>query len=120
VATSCACGDGLREPSAVRCGTRSELRRAHLTGQAGIAYFTQHEPVEILISVGVIGTVVLVCVPWSSPARLPPAAIPGAAGAGQRRRGRTRRLRVALPRPGLATGIVAGASSMRRVSNVAP
>jgi O-antigen ligase len=30
-----------------------------LTGQAGIAYFTHNEPVEILISVGIVGTVVL-------------------------------------------------------------
>jgi O-Antigen ligase len=30
-----------------------------LTGQAGTAYFTHNEPVEILISVGIIGTVVL-------------------------------------------------------------
>jgi O-antigen ligase len=30
-----------------------------LTGQAGIAYFTHNEPVEILISVGIVGAVVL-------------------------------------------------------------
>ncbi len=69
-----------------------------LTGQAGIAYFTHNEPVEILISVGVIGTVVLVLCAVIVVRAL-------AAGRGslartcarQRRRRRPRRLRVAFP-----------------------
>jgi hypothetical protein len=96
--------------------------RAHtLTGQAGIAFFTHNEPVEILISVGVIGTVVLVLcavvVARAVAGGLGSLAAPvlisvGAAGLVD--------FVWHFPALGLATGIVAGASGLRRVSNVAP
>ena len=90
-----------------------------LTGQAGIAYFTHNEPVEILISVGVIGTMVLVVcavvVIRALAAGRGPLAVPvlvsvGAAGLVD--------FVWHFPALGLATGIVAGASSSRRASNV--
>jgi O-Antigen ligase len=92
-----------------------------LTGQAGIAYFTHNEPVEILISVGVIGAVVLIgcaivvgralAVGRGSLAA-PLLASVGAAGLVD--------FVWHFPALGLATGIVAGASGLRRASNVAP
>jgi hypothetical protein len=92
-----------------------------LTGQAGIAYFTHNEPVEILISVGVVGTVVLVlCAVIVARAlaagrgslALPVLVSVGAAGLVD--------FVWHFPALGLATGIVAGASGLRRVGNVAP
>ncbi|HEY0871602.1 MAG TPA: O-antigen ligase family protein [Acidothermaceae bacterium] len=92
-----------------------------LTGQAGIAYFTHNEPVEILISVGVVGTVVLVLcavvVGRALAAGRGSLAVPvlvsvGAAGLVD--------FVWHFPALGLATGIVAGASGLRRGSNVAP
>jgi len=92
-----------------------------LTGQAGIAYFTHNEPVEILISVGVVGTVVLimcaVVVIRALAAGRGSLAVPvlvsvGAAGLVD--------FVWHFPALGIATGIVAGASSLRRASNVAP
>jgi hypothetical protein len=92
-----------------------------LTGQAGIAYFTHNEPVEILISVGVVGTLVLVLcavvVARALAAGRGPLAAPvlvsvGAAGLVD--------FVWHFPALGLATGIVAGASGLRRASNVAP
>jgi hypothetical protein len=92
-----------------------------LTGQAGIAFFTHNEPVEVLISVGVVGTVVLaLCaavVARAFAGGLGSLAVPMLVGVGA----------AGLvdfvwhfPAIGLATGIVAGASELRRVSNVAP
>jgi hypothetical protein len=92
-----------------------------LTGQAGIAYFTHNEPVEILISVGVVGTVVLVLsavviaralAAGRGSLALPVLVSVGAAGLVD--------FVWHFPALGLATGIVAGASSLRRVSSVAP
>jgi O-Antigen ligase len=92
-----------------------------LTGQAGIAYFTHNEPVEILISVGVIGTaVLLVCavvVARALAAGRGSLAVPvlvsvGAAGLVD--------FVWHFPALGLATGIVAGASGLRHIGNVAP
>jgi hypothetical protein len=92
-----------------------------LTGQAGIAYFTHNEPVEILISVGVIGTVVVVLcavvVIRALAAGRGSLAVPvlvsvGAAGLVD--------FVWHFPALGLAAGIVAGASGLRRASNVAP
>ena len=92
-----------------------------LTGQAGIAYFTHNEPVEILISIGVVGTVVLVgCAVVVARAlaagrgvlALPVLISVGAAGLVD--------FVWHFPALGLATGIVAGASGLRSVSNVAP
>jgi hypothetical protein len=91
-----------------------------LTGQAGIAYFTHNEPVEILISVGVVGTVVLVlCASVVASAlradrgslALPVLVSVGAAGLVD--------FGWHFPALGLATGMVAGASALRRVANVA-
>jgi hypothetical protein len=91
-----------------------------LTGQAGIAYFTHNEPVEILISVGVVGTLVLVLcavvVARALAAGRGPLAAPvlvsvGAAGLVD--------FVWHFPALGLATGIVAGASGLRRASSVA-
>lgn len=92
-----------------------------LTGQAGIAYFTHNEPVEILISVGVVGTVVLVvcavvvarALAGSRGSLAAPVLVSvGAAGLVD--------FVWHFPALGLAAGIVAGASSMRPASNVAP
>lgn len=92
-----------------------------LTGQAGIAYFTHNEPVEILISVGVVGTLVLalcaVVVARALAAGRGSLAVPvlvsvGAAGLVD--------FVWHFPALGLATGIVAGAGGLRRASNVAP
>jgi hypothetical protein len=92
-----------------------------LTGQAGIAYFTHNEPVEILISVGVIGAVVLVLcavvvvrvlAAGRGSLAVPVLASVGAAGLVD--------FVWHFPALGLATGIAAGASSLRRASNVAP
>jgi hypothetical protein len=92
-----------------------------LTGHAGIAYFTHNEPVEILISVGVVGTLVLVlCAVVVARAlaacqgslALPVLVSVGAAGLVD--------FVWHFPALGLATGIVAGASGLRRASNVAP
>jgi hypothetical protein len=92
-----------------------------LTGQAGIAYFTHNEPVEILISVGVIGTLVLVLcavvvvrvlAAGRGSLAAPVLASVGAAGLVD--------FVWHFPALGLATGVVAGASSLRRASNVAP
>ncbi|HEY5456811.1 MAG TPA: O-antigen ligase family protein [Acidothermaceae bacterium] len=90
-----------------------------LTGQAGIAYFTHNEPVEILISVGVIGTVVLVLcsvvVIRALAAGRGSLAVPvlvsvGAAGLVD--------FVWHFPALGLATGIVAGASNLRRAGGL--
>jgi O-Antigen ligase len=96
--------------------------RAHtLTGQAGIAFFTHNEPVEILISVGVVGTVVLVLcavlvlralASGRGSLAVPVLVSVGAAGLVD--------FVWHFPALGLATGIVAGASGLRRVGNVAP
>ena len=92
-----------------------------LTGQAGIAYFTHNEPVEILISIGVLGTVVLivcaVVVARALAAGRGSLAVPvlvsvGAAGLVD--------FVWHFPALGLATGIVAGASGLRRANSVAP
>lgn len=92
-----------------------------LTGQAGIAYFTHNEPVEILISVGVVGTVVLVLcavvvaralVAGHGALAVPVLVSVGAAGLVD--------FVWHFPALGLASGIVAGASGLRRASNVAP
>ena len=92
-----------------------------LTGQAGVAYFTHNEPVEILISIGVVGAVVLVvCAVVVTRAlaagrgslAVPVLACVGAAGLVD--------FVWHFPALGLATGIVAGASGLRRASNVAP
>ena len=92
-----------------------------LTGQAGIAYFTHNEPAEILISIGVVGAVVLVgCAVVVARAlaagrgslAVPVLASVGAAGLVD--------FVWHFPALGLATGIVAGASGLRRASNVAP
>ena len=92
-----------------------------LTGQAGIAYFTHNEPVEILISVGIVGTVVLLLCAMAVARALAPGrgalAVPvlvsvGAAGLVD--------FVWHFPAIGLAAGIVAGASGPRRVGNVAP
>ena len=92
-----------------------------LTGQAGIAYFTHNEPVEILISVGVVGAVVLAAgavvvaralVAGRGLLAVPVLASVGAAGLVD--------FVWHFPALGLATGIVAGASGLRRASNVAP
>ncbi len=86
-----------------------------LTGQAGIAYFTHNEPVEILISVGVVGTVVLigcaiVVARTLAASRgslvLPVLVSVGAAGLVD--------FVWHFPALGLATGMVAGASALRR------
>ena len=91
-----------------------------LTGQAGIAYFTHNEPVEILISVGVIGTVVLVgcavvvartLAAGRGSLALPVLVSVGAAGLVD--------FVWHFPALGLAAGMVAGASALRRVSSVA-
>ncbi|HZV25243.1 MAG TPA: O-antigen ligase family protein [Acidothermaceae bacterium] len=92
-----------------------------LTGQAGIAYFTHNEPVEILISVGAIGAAVLVLcavvvvrtlAAGRGSLALPVVVSVGAAGLVD--------FVWHFPALGLATGIVAGASSLRRASNVTP
>jgi hypothetical protein len=92
-----------------------------LTGQAGIAYFTHNEPVEILISVGMVGTLVLVLCALVVVRALadgrgslaaPVLVSVGAAGLVD--------FVWHFPALGLATGIVAGASGLRRASNVAP
>ena len=92
-----------------------------LTGQAGIAYFTHNEPVEMLISVGVVGTVVLVgcamvvaraLAAGRSSLAAPVLVTVGAAGLVD--------FTWHFPALGLATGIVAGASGLRRIGNVAP
>jgi hypothetical protein len=86
-----------------------------LTGQAGIAYFTHNEPVEILISVGAVGTVVLigcaiVVARTLAASRgslvLPVLVSVGAAGLVD--------FVWHFPALGLATGMVAGASALRR------
>ena len=92
-----------------------------LTGQAGIAYFTHNEPVEMLISVGVVGTVVLV---------LCAVVVARALAAGRGSLGVPVLVSVGaaglvdfvwhFPALGLAAGIVAGASGLRRASSVAP
>jgi len=92
-----------------------------LTGQAGIAFFTHNEPVEILISVGVVGTVVLIMCAvvviralagGRGSLALPVLVSVGAAGLVD--------FVWHFPALGIATGIVAGARSLRRASNVAP
>ncbi len=92
-----------------------------LTGQAGIAFFTHNEPVELLISVGLIGTVVLVLcavvvirslADGRGALALPVLVSVGAAGLVD--------FVWHFPALGLAAGIVAGASGVRRASNVAP
>jgi hypothetical protein len=92
-----------------------------LTGQAGIAYFTHNEPFEILISVGVVGAVVLVACA---------VVVARALAAGRGSLAVPVLVSVAaaglvdfvwhFPALGLAAGIVAGASRLRRVGNVAP
>jgi O-antigen ligase len=82
-----------------------------LSGQAGIAYFTHNEPVEILISVGILGTLVLAgcavivgrAVAVGSPA-IPVLASVAAAGLVD--------FVWHFPALGLATGIVAGAATV--------
>jgi hypothetical protein len=88
-----------------------------LTGQAGIAYFTHNEPLEVSISIGVLGAVVLVVCALivvrplcESHGRLalPVLASVGAAGLVD--------FVWHFPALGLACGIVAGASSRRQGS----
>ncbi|HTC70966.1 MAG TPA: O-antigen ligase family protein [Acidothermaceae bacterium] len=82
-----------------------------LGGQAGIAYFTHNEPVEILISIGILGTLVLAgcavivarSVAKGSPA-IPVVASVAAAGLVD--------FVWHFPAIGLATGIVAGAATV--------
>ena len=82
-----------------------------LSGQAGIAYFTHNEPVEILISVGILGTLVLAgcavivarAVAKGSPA-IPALASVAAAGVVD--------FVWHFPAIGLATDIVAGAATV--------
>jgi hypothetical protein len=82
-----------------------------LSGQAGIAYFTHNEPVEILISVGILGTLVLAgcavivarAVAKGSPT-IPVLASVAAAGLVD--------FVWHFPAIGLATGIVAGAATV--------
>jgi O-antigen ligase/polysaccharide polymerase Wzy-like membrane protein len=82
-----------------------------LSGQAGIAYFTHNEPVEILISVGILGTLVLAgcaVIVWHAVAKGPPTipVLMSVAAAG------LVDFVWHFPALGLATGIVAGATTV--------
>jgi O-antigen ligase len=90
-----------------------------LAGQAGIAYYAHNEPVEVLISVGVVGTlvllicaavVVLVARRYRTALTVPALATAFAAGVVD--------FVWHFAALGLAVGIVAGAGTVRRMSSV--